>query len=80
MVPSDINMPGITGIVLLGTIRREWPAIRVCMITAYGDAGTDARVSEIGAGAFLTKPVDFARLRQQLARDNHDDCPHPRRR
>ena len=37
------------------------------MITAYGDAATEARVREMGAGAFLTKPVDFARLRRQLA-------------
>jgi two-component system, response regulator, stage 0 sporulation protein F len=66
-VLSDINMPGMTGIDLLETIRQEWPAIRVCMITAYGDADTEARVREMGAGAFMTKPVDFARLRRQLA-------------
>jgi DNA-binding NtrC family response regulator len=36
MVHSDINMPGMTGIALLETIRREWPVIRLCMITAYG--------------------------------------------
>jgi DNA-binding NtrC family response regulator len=60
-------MPGMTGIELLETIGHEWPSIRVCMITAYGDAGTEARVREMGAGAFLTKPVDFARLRRQLA-------------
>lgn len=68
MVLSDINMPGMTGIELLDAIRHEWPEIRVCMITAYGDADTEARVREMGAGGFLTKPVDFARLRQQLAR------------
>jgi CheY-like chemotaxis protein len=67
MLLSDINMPGMTGIALLETVRREWPAIRVCMITAYGDAATEARVLGMGAGAFLTKPVDFVRLRQQLA-------------
>ena len=67
MVLSDINMPGMTGIELLETIHREWPSIRVCMITAYGDAATEARVREMGAGGFLTKPVDFVRLRRQLA-------------
>jgi CheY-like chemotaxis protein len=67
MVLSDINMPGMTGIDLLETIRRDWPKIRVCMITAYGDAATEARVLEMGAGGFLTKPVDLVRLRQQLS-------------
>jgi CheY-like chemotaxis protein len=67
MVLSDVNMPGMTGMELLETICREWPEIRVCMITAYGDAATEARAREMGAGAFLTKPVDFAQLRRQLA-------------
>jgi CheY-like chemotaxis protein len=67
MVLSDINMPGMSGIDLLETIRREWPKIRVCMITAYGDAATEARVLDMGAGGFLTKPVDLKHLRQQLS-------------
>ena len=67
MVLSDINMPGMTGIDLLGTIHGEWPSMRVCMITAYGDADTEARVRQMGAGGFLTKPVDFVHLRRQLA-------------
>lgn len=66
LVLSDINMPGMTGIDLLAAIRQEWPRVAVCMITAYGDAATEMKVLALGAEAFMTKPVDFDRLRRQL--------------
>lgn len=67
VVLSDINMPGMSGIDLLAVIREEWPGIPVCMLTAYGDLATESQARGLGAKAFLAKPVDFARLRKQLA-------------
>ena len=37
VVLSDINMPGMTGLELLKTIKSEYKELRVMMITAYGD-------------------------------------------
>jgi CheY-like chemotaxis protein len=68
LVLSDINMPGMSGIELLAAIREFWPDVGVFMITAYGDSATEARARELGAENFLTKPVDFALLKQDLAR------------
>lgn len=68
LVLSDINMPGMSGIELLATIREFWPDVGVFMITAYGDSATEARARDLGADSFLTKPVDFAILKQDLAR------------
>ena len=64
---SDINMPGMTGIELLEKIRQQRPEIPVFMITAYGDTSTERTVRELGAAQFLTKPVDFAALKDQLS-------------
>jgi DNA-binding response OmpR family regulator len=36
------------------------------MITAYGDAETKRKALEGGAEALLTKPIDFARLRNEI--------------
>lgn len=68
MVLSDINMPGMSGIELLAEIRNSWPEVSVFMITAYGDSSTEARSRELGAERFLTKPVDFTILKQDLTR------------
>jgi len=66
LVLSDINMPGMTGIELLGEIRKRWPDVDVFMITAYGDNDTETKARDLGAASFLTKPVDFKRLRRDL--------------
>jgi DNA-binding NtrC family response regulator len=68
MVLSDINMPGMSGLDLLARISEKWPEIGVFMITAYGDNTTETRARELGAVRFLTKPVDFEALKEDLAR------------
>lgn len=71
LVLSDINMPGMSGIELLGEVRGTWPDVEVFMITAYGDAATEAKARELGAAGFLAKPVDFERLKRDLGAVRH---------
>ena len=73
MVLSDINMPGMSGLELLTEIRETWPEVGVFMITAYGDAATEAKALNLGAKRFLTKPVDFTVLKDGLSRTFEDD-------
>ena len=63
---SDINMPGMDGLQLLGEIRQRFPDLPVMMVTAYGDNGRRRRASELGAAGFITKPVDFDQLKERL--------------
>ena len=66
VILSDINMPGMDGLQLLGEIKERFPDLPVMMVTAYGDNERRRRASELGAFEFLTKPVDFERLKAQL--------------
>ena len=66
VVLSDINMPGMDGLQLLGEIKQRFPDIPVMMVTAYGDDERRRRASDLGAAQFLAKPVDFDALRAQL--------------
>ena len=63
---SDINMPGMDGLDLLGEIKRRYPELPVMMVTAYGDDERRRRAEKLGAIEFLTKPIDFDRLRVRL--------------
>ena len=65
-VLSDINMPGMDGLELLGEIKQRHPDVPVMMVTAYGDDERRRRARELGAFEFITKPVDFDRLKAQL--------------
>ena len=66
VILSDINMPGMDGLTLLGEIKRQWPDLRVMMVTAYGDEDRRRVAVERGAADFLAKPVEFQALKQQL--------------
>ncbi|WP_027550274.1 response regulator [Bradyrhizobium sp. Cp5.3] len=66
LILSDINMPGMSGLDMLQKVRAEHPHVPVIMITAYGDAETHRKAIERGAVALLTKPIDFAQLRQEI--------------
>ncbi len=66
VILSDINMPGMDGLQLLGEIKQRFPDLPVMMVTAYGDDERRRRAGELGACEFLTKPVDFDQLKVQL--------------
>ncbi len=66
VILSDINMPGMDGLQLLAEIKQRFPDLPVMMVTAYGDDDRRRRASEYGASEFITKPVDFDSLKQQL--------------
>ena len=68
VILSDINMPGMDGLELLREVKQKRPDLPVMMVTAYGDDERRRRAAEYGALEFITKPVDFDHLKQQLQR------------
>jgi len=68
LILSDINMPGMSGLELLQQIKQKYkvPPPTVMMITAYGDAYNFNQAMNLGADDFLTKPIDFANLKEKL--------------
>ena len=66
VILSDINMPGMDGLELLGEIKQRRPDVPVMMVTAYGDDERRRIAVERGAAKFIAKPVDFEFLKQQL--------------
>jgi CheY-like chemotaxis protein len=65
-VLSDINMPGMDGLQLLAEVKQRFPDLPVMMVTAYGDEERRRLAAEYGAAEFITKPVDFDFLKEQL--------------
>jgi CheY-like chemotaxis protein len=66
LILSDINMPGMTGLEMLPRVKAMRPDVPVIMITAYGDPDTRRKAIEGGAMGLLTKPIDFALLRDEI--------------
>ena len=59
-------MPGMTGLEMLPKMKEMRPGVPVIMITAYGDSETKRKAIERGAEGLLTKPIDFALLREEI--------------
>ena len=68
VILSDINMPGMDGLSLLREIKTRRPDLPVMMVTAYGDEERRRQAAEAGALQFLSKPVDFELLKEELRR------------
>ena len=78
-VLSDINMPGMDGLQLLGEIKQRSPELPVMMVTAYGDDERRRRAADYGAADFFAKPVDFEHLKAQLRQLPSSPTGEPRR-
>lgn len=74
-----VQMPGLSGLQVLQTIRQSWTAARlpVLMVTAKDQSEDIVTALDLGANDYITKPVDFpvalARIRTQLARKDAED-------
>ena len=60
IILSDINMPEMDGLTLLAKVNEmRNPALRVIMVSAYGDMQNIRQAMNNGAFDFATKPIDM---------------------
>jgi class 3 adenylate cyclase/AmiR/NasT family two-component response regulator len=62
IVLSDINMPGMDGLTLVGKLNNDNPLIKSIIVSAYGDMENIRTAMNRGAYDFLCKPVNFEDL------------------
>lgn len=66
----DLKMPGIDGIEVLRKVKATKPAIEVIILTGHGSEADRKICMELGAFAYLHKPVDIDLLSQTLKQAN----------
>ena len=62
IVLSDINMPEMDGLTLLGKLNESSPLIKAVIVSAYGDMDNIRTAMNRGAFDFITKPINFEDL------------------
>jgi two-component system, OmpR family, response regulator CpxR len=62
----DLKMPGITGLEVLRKVKAMRPEIEVIVLTGHGSTVDEAQCRELGAFAYLQKPVDIEHLSELL--------------
>jgi DNA-binding NtrC family response regulator len=62
LVITDVKMPGMDGIELMGKIREQVDGVGVVVMTAFGSVENAVEAMHQGADDYLTKPVHFPEL------------------
>ncbi len=62
MVITDMKMPEMSGLEVLGAVKKLSPQIPVIMITAYGSINNAVEAMQEGAADYLLKPFSFETL------------------
>ena len=66
LIATDINMPVMDGLTLLGQVRKLTRLTKTIIVSAYDDLENIRTAMNRGAYDFVTKPIDFADLERTI--------------
>jgi two-component system response regulator DesR len=64
----DVEMPGLDGIAATALVRKEFPDVRVLIVTTFGRPGFLRRAMQAGASGFVVKDTPAAQLADAVRR------------
>lgn len=68
LVILDIRLPDIDGFAVLARLKEVNPDVKVIMITAYHDEHTIKKAMDLGAFAYVKKPIDLSDFESVISR------------
>ena len=68
IVITDIRMPNMDGLALIEKIARKYPAIKTVILSVYGEFDYARKALDMGAFAYILKPVSQAEVEKLLHR------------
>ncbi|MBF0550137.1 MAG: response regulator [Deltaproteobacteria bacterium] len=66
----DLNMPGMNGIEVLRQVKSQHPKVQVIILTGHGSKDDERVCLDLGAFAYLEKPVDIELLAKTMRQAN----------
>ena len=68
IVVTDLRMPGMSGLDLIGRVRGGYPRLGVVLMTAFADMQAAIEAIRLGTGDLLLKPFELEELASAVAR------------
>jgi len=64
LIITDIQLPHVTGMELIGELRADaqLASVPIMAVTAYAGMGDEGRIREAGANAYVSKPISVLRF------------------
>jgi len=66
----DLKMPGVDGLEVLRKVKQTRPEIEVIILTGHGNEEDRKLCMELGAFAYLQKPLDISVLSETIQKAN----------
>lgn len=63
---SDVNMPGMTGLELIETAKKDYPNLQTLILSGFQEFSYVKKAIELEAKAYLLKPVDKTELQAKM--------------
>jgi CheY-like chemotaxis protein len=67
LILLDLQMPGLTGVEVLGHVRVRYPALRVVVVTANSDVELARHLLGHGAFDYIAKPFEVRHVEHTVA-------------
>jgi two-component system response regulator RegA len=71
----DLNMPGVSGLVILPELLQAAPRAALVVLTGYSSIATAVEATRAGALDYLCKPATIGEVLRAFARDNDAQVP-----
>ncbi|HMP83313.1 MAG TPA: sigma-54 dependent transcriptional regulator [Verrucomicrobiota bacterium] len=68
VVITDLKMPGLSGLELIGQLHSAKPKLPIILMTAFGTTDTAIEATKLGAFDYLLKPFDMTELLDLVAK------------
>ena len=69
LVLTDLSMPVVNGYMLIEHVKKHYPAVPVCVMTASCSARVIKRLQSMGIGRWIEKPFQFEKLADMIAQE-----------
>ncbi len=69
LILLDIGLPGMDGIQIMREINSRFPHVAVIVLSGHKDNETVAKMIELGACEYITKPINLETLANQFIKD-----------
>lgn len=66
IVLTDIRMPDMDGITLIGEVKKRWPHIKFVILSGYTEFEYAERALELGVNAYLVKPLSNSAIKEVM--------------
>ena len=70
----DLRMPGLDGTEVLRRVKSTYPQVEVIVLTGRGSEQDEEEAKNLGAFAYLTKPVDINQLMEAIREIGRASC------